>query len=168
MFKCCPRLQTAYCQHIGVEFMFINDLEQCQWIRQKFEKPGTIQFTPEEKRNLLACMVYSTRWAKFYVVFFSWFEMSFVVSKFTHFSWIPLLWIILWYGGFSLLPTDLKSSCRGSGPQRNVLDWRDVKHSSLPSTQSLTSRVRTVWRVWSWACPTGTSATPQISSSHSV
>uniref|UniRef100_A0A8V5H9I9 2-oxoglutarate dehydrogenase complex component E1 n=1 Tax=Melopsittacus undulatus TaxID=13146 RepID=A0A8V5H9I9_MELUD len=33
------RLEMAYCQHIGVEFMFINDLEQCQWIRRKFETP---------------------------------------------------------------------------------------------------------------------------------
>lgn len=51
----------AYCQHVGVEFMFINDLEQCQWIRQKFETPGLMQFTPEEKRTLLARMVRSTR-----------------------------------------------------------------------------------------------------------
>lgn len=51
----------AYCQHIGVEFMFINDLEQCQWIRQKFETPGVMQFTLEEKRTLLARMVRSTR-----------------------------------------------------------------------------------------------------------
>lgn len=54
--------QMAYCQHIGVEFMFINDLEQCQWIRQKFETPGVMQFTSEEKRTLLARLVRSTRW----------------------------------------------------------------------------------------------------------
>lgn len=53
--------QMAYCQHIGVEFMFINDLEQCQWIRQKFETPGVMQFTNEEKRTLLARLVRSTR-----------------------------------------------------------------------------------------------------------
>lgn len=29
------RLEAAYCGHIGVEFMFINSLEQCNWIRQK-------------------------------------------------------------------------------------------------------------------------------------
>uniref|UniRef100_A0AAX7U3Z0 2-oxoglutarate dehydrogenase complex component E1 n=1 Tax=Astatotilapia calliptera TaxID=8154 RepID=A0AAX7U3Z0_ASTCA len=45
------RLEMAYCQHIGVEFMFINDLDQCQWIRQKFETPGVMQFTLEEKRT---------------------------------------------------------------------------------------------------------------------
>ncbi|XP_060764340.1 2-oxoglutarate dehydrogenase complex component E1 isoform X4 [Neoarius graeffei] len=58
-------LEMAYCQHIGVEFMFINDFKQCQWIRQKFEKPGTIQFTPEEKRNLLTRMIRSTRFEEF-------------------------------------------------------------------------------------------------------
>ncbi|XP_064209489.1 2-oxoglutarate dehydrogenase complex component E1 isoform X1 [Anguilla rostrata] len=59
------RLEMAYCQHIGVEFMFINDLDQCQWIRQKFEKPGVLQFTLEEKRTLLARMVRSTRFEEF-------------------------------------------------------------------------------------------------------
>lgn len=53
--------QMAYCQHIGVEFMFINDLEQCQWIRQKFETPGVMQFSSEEKRTLLARLVRSMR-----------------------------------------------------------------------------------------------------------
>ncbi|XP_041087978.1 2-oxoglutarate dehydrogenase, mitochondrial isoform X2 [Polyodon spathula] len=59
------RLEMAYCQHIGVEFMFINDLEQCQWIRQKFEKPGVMQFTLDEKRTLLARMVRATRFEEF-------------------------------------------------------------------------------------------------------
>ena len=53
--------QSAYCRHIGVEFMFINDMEQCQWIRQKFETPGVMAFSPEEKRTLLARMIRSTR-----------------------------------------------------------------------------------------------------------
>ncbi|XP_051832397.1 2-oxoglutarate dehydrogenase complex component E1 isoform X4 [Antechinus flavipes] len=59
------RLEMAYCQHIGVEFMFINDLEQCQWIRRKFETPGIMQFTNEEKRTLLARLVRSTRFEEF-------------------------------------------------------------------------------------------------------
>lgn len=63
--ECCVS-QMAYCQHIGVEFMFINDLDQCQWIRQKFEKPGVMQFSLEEKRTLLARMVRSTRYTHFY------------------------------------------------------------------------------------------------------
>jgi len=27
------RLEDAYCRSIGVEFMYINSLEQCNWIR---------------------------------------------------------------------------------------------------------------------------------------
>ncbi|KAG9354879.1 hypothetical protein JZ751_001592, partial [Albula glossodonta] len=38
---------------------------QCQWIRQKFEKPGVMQFSLEEKRTLLARMVRSTRFEEF-------------------------------------------------------------------------------------------------------
>lgn len=53
--------QSTYCQHIGLEFMFINDVEQCQWIRQKFETPGVMQFSSEEKRTLLARLVRSMR-----------------------------------------------------------------------------------------------------------
>ncbi|KAG7277827.1 hypothetical protein CRUP_026128 [Coryphaenoides rupestris] len=42
------RLEMAYCQHIGVEFMFINNLEQCQWIRERFERPEAMQFTESD------------------------------------------------------------------------------------------------------------------------
>ncbi|XP_078522894.1 2-oxoglutarate dehydrogenase complex component E1 isoform X2 [Lissotriton helveticus] len=59
------RLEMAYCQHIGVEFMFINDMEQCQWIREKFERPGIMQFNSEEKRTLLARLVRSTRFEEY-------------------------------------------------------------------------------------------------------
>ncbi|XP_053161746.1 2-oxoglutarate dehydrogenase-like, mitochondrial isoform X3 [Hemicordylus capensis] len=55
------RLENTYCQHIGLEFMFINDVEQCDWIRQKFETPGVMKFTNDEKRTLLARLVRSTR-----------------------------------------------------------------------------------------------------------
>lgn len=59
------RLELAYCQHIGVEFMFINDVEQCQWIRQRFETPDIMQFSAEEKRTLLGRMIRSTRFEEF-------------------------------------------------------------------------------------------------------
>ncbi|XP_066940532.1 2-oxoglutarate dehydrogenase-like, mitochondrial isoform X2 [Macrobrachium rosenbergii] len=48
------RLEDTYCRSIGVEFMFINSLEQCNWIRQKFETPGVMHMEPQEKRLLLA------------------------------------------------------------------------------------------------------------------
>ncbi|XP_050693402.1 2-oxoglutarate dehydrogenase complex component E1-like isoform X3 [Eriocheir sinensis] len=48
------RLEDAYCRSIGVEFMFINSLEQCNWIRQKFETPGIMHMNAQDKRLLLA------------------------------------------------------------------------------------------------------------------
>lgn len=48
------RLEMAYCRHIGVEFMFINSLEQCNWIRQRLETPGCMQLNNEQKRLILA------------------------------------------------------------------------------------------------------------------
>lgn len=56
-------LQTAYCGHIGVEFMFINNVDQCQWIRQKIETPGIMRLTDVDKRTLLARLIRSTRLA---------------------------------------------------------------------------------------------------------
>lgn len=54
------RLEHAYCNKIGVEFMFINSLEQCNWIRQKFETPEVMHFAPEEKRLILARLTRAT------------------------------------------------------------------------------------------------------------
>lgn len=48
------RLENVYCQHIGVEFMFINSLEQCNWIRQRLETPGITELANDEKRLILA------------------------------------------------------------------------------------------------------------------
>uniref|UniRef100_A0A4W3H9G5 2-oxoglutarate dehydrogenase-like, mitochondrial n=1 Tax=Callorhinchus milii TaxID=7868 RepID=A0A4W3H9G5_CALMI len=59
------RMETTYCQHIGLEFMFINDVEQCQWIRQKFETPGITKITNTEKRRLLARLIRSARFEDF-------------------------------------------------------------------------------------------------------
>lgn len=54
------RLETAYCRHIGCEFMFINSLEQCNWIRQKLESPGIMEMDHDEKRLILARLTRAT------------------------------------------------------------------------------------------------------------
>ncbi|KAF0306871.1 2-oxoglutarate dehydrogenase, mitochondrial [Amphibalanus amphitrite] len=54
------RLEQAYCRSIGVEYMYINDLEQCNWIRQKIESPGIMQFSNDEKRLILARVARAT------------------------------------------------------------------------------------------------------------
>lgn len=45
--------------------MFINDLEQCQWIWQKFEIFGIMQFINEEKWILLVRFVWFIRFEEF-------------------------------------------------------------------------------------------------------
>ncbi|XP_024944925.1 2-oxoglutarate dehydrogenase, mitochondrial isoform X3 [Cephus cinctus] len=59
------RLEAAYCGHIGVEFMFINSLEQCNWIRQKMETPGIMEITNDEKRLILARLTRATGFEAF-------------------------------------------------------------------------------------------------------
>uniref|UniRef100_A0A2Z5RE50 2-oxoglutarate dehydrogenase complex component E1 n=1 Tax=Reticulitermes speratus TaxID=60591 RepID=A0A2Z5RE50_9NEOP len=59
------RLETAYCRHIGCEFMFINSLEQCNWIRQKLESPGIMEMDNDEKRLILARLTRATGFESF-------------------------------------------------------------------------------------------------------
>ncbi|XP_072766090.1 2-oxoglutarate dehydrogenase complex component E1 isoform X2 [Anoplolepis gracilipes] len=59
------RLEAAYCGHIGVEFMFINSLEQCNWIRKKMETPGIMEVTNDEKRLILARLTRATGFEAF-------------------------------------------------------------------------------------------------------
>ncbi|XP_050309598.1 2-oxoglutarate dehydrogenase complex component E1-like [Anthonomus grandis grandis] len=47
------RLELTYCRHIGLEYMHIHDVEQCDWIRSKFETPGAKELKKPEKRLLL-------------------------------------------------------------------------------------------------------------------
>jgi 2-oxoglutarate dehydrogenase E1 component len=59
------RLENVYCNKIGVEFMFINSLEQSNWIRQRFETPNVMQFNNAEKRLLLARLTRATGFEAF-------------------------------------------------------------------------------------------------------
>lgn len=45
--------------------MFINSLEQCNWIRKKFETPGVMNYSPEEKRLILARLTRATGFEAF-------------------------------------------------------------------------------------------------------
>ncbi|KAK7112604.1 2-oxoglutarate dehydrogenase complex component E1-like isoform X1 [Littorina saxatilis] len=59
------RMEETYCRHIGVEFMFINNLDQTDWIRRKFETPGIMKLNTEDKRLILARLIRSTRFEEF-------------------------------------------------------------------------------------------------------
>lgn len=65
------RLERAYCNKIGVEFMFINSLEQCNWIRERFETPSIMNYTNEEKRLILARLTRATGFEAFLAKKFS-------------------------------------------------------------------------------------------------
>jgi len=58
----CRHFQNIYCNHIGVEFMFINNREQTDWIKRKFETPNVMQFDTDEKRLILARLIRSQRY----------------------------------------------------------------------------------------------------------
>lgn len=48
------RLENVYCGSIGVEYMFINDLDQCNWIREKFETPGQYNYKRDSPQYCIA------------------------------------------------------------------------------------------------------------------
>ncbi|XP_028167080.1 2-oxoglutarate dehydrogenase, mitochondrial isoform X3 [Ostrinia furnacalis] len=59
------RLEAAYCDNIGIEFMFINSLEQCNWIRQRMEPPNVTKMSPDQKRLILARLTRSAGFENF-------------------------------------------------------------------------------------------------------
>lgn len=48
------RLEKAYCNSIGIEFMYINNLEELNFIRKAFEPPGVVKISNEEKKRCLS------------------------------------------------------------------------------------------------------------------
>lgn len=59
------RLEEAYCNNIGIEFMFINSLEQCNWIRQRMEPPNVTKMNHDQKRLILARLTRSAGFENF-------------------------------------------------------------------------------------------------------
>jgi 2-oxoglutarate dehydrogenase E1 component len=45
--------------------MFINNLEQCDWLKKRFEMPGVMELTNEEKRTLVKRLIRSTNFEQF-------------------------------------------------------------------------------------------------------
>ncbi|RZC38476.1 E1 dh and/or Transket pyr domain containing protein [Asbolus verrucosus] len=59
------RLEMAYCRHIGVEFMYIDNLRERNFIREKMEKPGVMEISNEKKRLILARLTRATEFEMF-------------------------------------------------------------------------------------------------------
>ncbi|KAI8428548.1 hypothetical protein MSG28_007312 [Choristoneura fumiferana] len=60
-----PREVIHNSYRFGIEFMFINSLEQCNWIRQRMEPPGVTKMSPEQKRLMLARLTRSAGFENF-------------------------------------------------------------------------------------------------------
>lgn len=59
------RLESAYCNHIGCEYSFINDAVKVDWIKRKFETPNSLRFSEVERRLILARLIRATRFEDF-------------------------------------------------------------------------------------------------------
>lgn len=59
------RLNNVYCRSIGLEYMYINNFDKCNWIRQQFEKPDTVHLTADEKKRTLKRLIRATRFEEF-------------------------------------------------------------------------------------------------------
>ncbi|XP_017126965.1 2-oxoglutarate dehydrogenase, mitochondrial [Drosophila elegans] len=65
------RLERIYCGHIGVEYMQITSLTKTTWIRDRFEKPGSLDLNKEEKKLLLERLIRATGFENFLAKKFS-------------------------------------------------------------------------------------------------
>ncbi|KDQ56423.1 hypothetical protein JAAARDRAFT_36583 [Jaapia argillacea MUCL 33604] len=58
----CKRL---YCGAVGIQYVHINDTEQCDWIRERVEVPKPWNYTIDEKRMILDRLIWSESFEKF-------------------------------------------------------------------------------------------------------
>jgi 2-oxoglutarate dehydrogenase E1 component len=54
------RIRDVYTRNVGLEYMYINSFDKCDWIREQFETPGSVTLTPEEKKRTLKRLIRST------------------------------------------------------------------------------------------------------------
>ncbi len=57
-------LKRTYCQHIGVEYMYISDPEQRAWIQERVEG-AEFQFTPQGKKAILNKLIEAESFERF-------------------------------------------------------------------------------------------------------
>lgn len=58
-------LEKVYCNTIGIEYMHIQDREEANWLRARFEVDNRAQFSKEEKLNLLDRLLWGCHFEKF-------------------------------------------------------------------------------------------------------
>jgi 2-oxoglutarate dehydrogenase E1 component len=54
------RLQEIYTGTVGVEYMHIHDVEQCNWIRERFETPEAFEWSTAKRERVLERLLYAS------------------------------------------------------------------------------------------------------------
>ncbi|CAF0807367.1 unnamed protein product [Rotaria sordida] len=55
------RLEDVYCHTIGLEYMYINSYEKCDWIRQRFEDPAQKKLDIKEIRRAVKRLIRASK-----------------------------------------------------------------------------------------------------------
>eukprot|EP00956_Cyclotella_meneghiniana_P032424 scaffold89173_cov65-Cyclotella_meneghiniana.AAC.1 len=63
--KVVERLQQTYCGTIGVEYMHIGSVEQCNWIRERVEHPSFLECDVEKKIHLFERLCFADTFETF-------------------------------------------------------------------------------------------------------
>lgn len=63
--KVVERLQQTYCGTIGVEYMHIGSVEQCNWIRERVEHPSFLECDREKKIHLFERLCFADNFETF-------------------------------------------------------------------------------------------------------
>uniref|UniRef100_A0A1I7XCQ8 2-oxoglutarate dehydrogenase, mitochondrial n=1 Tax=Heterorhabditis bacteriophora TaxID=37862 RepID=A0A1I7XCQ8_HETBA len=59
------RLKVIYCKSTGIEYMHLNNLEQQDWIRRRFESPRVTELSHDQKKVLFKRLIRSTKFEEF-------------------------------------------------------------------------------------------------------
>lgn len=62
------RLERIYCGSIGSEYMHVHDVDCLQFIRERLEKPGAMDKTVAEKKEIMRRLTKACGYYKFFVL----------------------------------------------------------------------------------------------------
>ncbi|GBP43802.1 2-oxoglutarate dehydrogenase-like, mitochondrial [Eumeta japonica] len=54
------RLEQVYCGSMGVEYMHVHDIDCLQFVRERMERPGVLEKTPDQKRLIMRRLTKAT------------------------------------------------------------------------------------------------------------
>ena len=57
--------ESIYCSSIGIEYIYVSDREQCDWLRERLEVPQQFKYSIDEKRRILDRLIWSSSFEAF-------------------------------------------------------------------------------------------------------